>query len=264
MTPALLPAALLLLVICALIFGGLGKLFACNRDAPVFFSRAILLDYAYCSLGVAYVALVPACVALVATSFFPGSHAVAPAAIHTDYGWLSRLPLAVQIAVLLLATDFVQYWFHRGFHHRGWLWEIHAVHHGAQEVNWTTAFRVHPLNYLVSNILLAIVARLLGFSPATFLFAAPLSVLSNMLAHANLNWTFGPLRHGLVSPVFHRWHHTLAEDSRDANFGTMFAIWDVAFGTYQMPRGCLPETYGAEGVPRGMFGQLLHPFRLVR
>jgi len=40
----------------------------------------------------------------------------------------------------------------------------------------------------------------------------------------------------------------------------MFPIWDLLFGTFYMPAGRRPETFGAEGVPEGFIGQLVHPF----
>ncbi len=40
----------------------------------------------------------------------------------------------------------------------------------------------------------------------------------------------------------------------------MFPVWDLIFGTFHMPSGRRPQTFGAEGVPEGLFGQLIHPF----
>ena len=54
--------------------------------------------------------------------------------------------------------------------------------------------------------------------------------------HANLDWDWGPLRSFLVSPRFHRWHHTSEEEARDKNFAGLLPLWDILFGTYYMPR----------------------------
>ncbi len=40
----------------------------------------------------------------------------------------------------------------------------------------------------------------------------------------------------------------------------MFPLWDLMFGTFHMPRDQRPETFGADGVPDGLLGQLAHPF----
>jgi hypothetical protein len=43
----------------------------------------------------------------------------------------------------------------------------------------------------------------------------------------------------------------------------MLPLWDLMFGTFHMPAGRLPERFGAEGVPEGFVGQLVHPFVAV-
>jgi sterol desaturase/sphingolipid hydroxylase (fatty acid hydroxylase superfamily) len=161
--------------------------------------------------------------------------------------------------LLLVATDFAQYWLHRAFHGCA-LWPFHAVHHSAPDVNWTTTFRTHPVNYLALNASLGVLAKTLGFSELTLLLAAPIFFFSGALTHANLNWTFGPLRYVAASPVFHRWHHSADPACQARNFAPMFPVWDLAFGTFHMPPGRLPDGFGAEGVPEGLLGQLAHPF----
>jgi sterol desaturase/sphingolipid hydroxylase (fatty acid hydroxylase superfamily) len=82
--------------------------------------------------------------------------------------------------------------------------------------------------------------------------------------HANLNWTLGPFRYVLATPVFHRWHHTSAEDGGNTNFAGTFPIWDLLFGTFRMPEGRLPDNYGVDDqatFPNEIAGQLAYPFR---
>jgi sterol desaturase/sphingolipid hydroxylase (fatty acid hydroxylase superfamily) len=241
--------ALLILALCGLIFGVLAKLFACNPNRRVFVSKPIGTDLLYSAFGVLYVGLVPA-----GTSIATG-HLLGPDSDHLrdPIGILSSTPQWAQIALLMIITDFCQYWVHRAFHTR-LLWPFHAIHHCATDVNWTTAFRVHPVNYLVTTTFLAICAHVVGFSALTFTAA---------LAHANLNWKFGPLKYALVSPVYHRWHHTTHGFTRDTNFAALLPVWDIVFGTFRLPYGVLPENYGADGIPDNLLGQLLHPFRVT-
>ena len=110
------------------------------------------------------------------------------------------------------------------------------------------------------NAALGVLAKALGFSEVTLLLAAPIFFFSGALTHANLNWTFGPLRYLVASPVFHRWHHSADADCQARNFAPMFPVWDLMFGTFHMPAGERPGLFGAEGVPDGLFRQLLHPF----
>lgn len=242
-------AALALLGACFAGFGLLGRLFPCNPGQAVLFSRSIWLDMRYCALGVLYAGLGPA---LAAVAGHP----------RTPAGDLLRgLPLCAQVVALLGAADFIEYWLHRAFHGR-WLWPFHAIHHAAEEVNWTTTFRIHPVNYLVQKVSLAFAARWIGFPELALLVASPLVFLSGAVTHANLRWTFGPLRFVIASPVFHRWHHSADAGRRDRNFGSMFSVWDLMFGSFHMPCGRLPEAYGADGPPPGLIAQIAYPFSL--
>jgi WD40 repeat protein len=87
------------------------------------------------------------------------------------------------------------------------------------------------------------------------------SVHSTMV-HANLNWTFGPLRYVFASPVFHRWHHTTLREGLNKNFASTFPFLDVIFGTFYMPLGKLPAEFGngEAGFPEDFWGQFIQPF----
>jgi sterol desaturase/sphingolipid hydroxylase (fatty acid hydroxylase superfamily) len=251
---AQIAAAAILLGVCLAVFGALGRLMPCNPGHRLLVSRAIGLDLGYCLVGVLYAGVGPAVVAVAGATPL---HIEAVAGIGT---WVGALPLGWQLACLIVITDFGQYWIHRAFHARP-LWRFHAIHHGAEEVNWTTQFRTHPVNYLMANTTLAVLARLAGVSEDALILAAPIFFFTGAVSHANLGWTYGPLRYVLASPVFHRWHHVAAPEARDRNFAPIFSLWDVLFGTFRMPRGETPDGYGAPGVPSGLIGQMIYPFR---
>src|SRR5262249_47599499 len=102
----------------------------------------------------------------------------------------------------------------------------------------------------------------LAFTPTAFLLLVPFNILFNLLVHANLNWTFGPLRYAIASPVFHRWHHTHLDEGGNKNFAPTFPVLDLVFGTFYMPKGRLPLNFGTpdDPVPRDFLGQLWFPF----
>ena len=260
MTLPLALSAVTLLAVCLAGFGLLARLWPCNPGQRSFLSGSIATDLVYGAFGVLYAGLVPVGVALAVGLVAGPDTPRALVEVRAGYGWLVSLPLWLEVLLLLSATDFAQYWLHRLFHGRA-LWGFHEIHHGVEEVNWTTAFRFHPVNYLLYSTSLAIAARLAGFSPVAFLLAAPITFISAAIAHANLNWTFGPLRYVIASPVFHRWHHTDAPATRERNFAPMFPIWDLLFGTFHMPAGERPSEYGVPGAPRGIPAQLWRPFR---
>jgi hypothetical protein len=67
------------------------------------------------------------------------------------------------------------------------------------------------------------------------------------LQHANLSWGFGPLGAILVSPQYHRIHHSRDREHHDCNYGDLLTIWDRAFGTMYHKPGVYPPT-GLDGV----------------
>lgn len=177
------------------------------------------------------------------------------------FGPASRLPLWLQAVVVLLVTDFIGYWMHRAFH-RGRLWHFHAVHHSSTDLDWLSAVRLHPVNDALMRIAGTLPVLAAGFAPVAVAGLVPVLTFMAILVHANLDWDWGPLRAVLVSPRFHRWHHTDETNARDKNFAGLLPLWDVLFGTYHMPKDRLPQQFGtATAVPAGLIGQMLFPFK---
>jgi sterol desaturase/sphingolipid hydroxylase (fatty acid hydroxylase superfamily) len=102
-----------------------------------------------------------------------------------------------------------------------------------------------------------------GISPNIMLWVGPFTTFHSAFVHANLNWTLGPFKYALATPVFHRWHHTSLEEGGNTNFAATFPIWDVLFGTFRMPENKLPGDYGVtdQTIPSEIGGQLAYPFR---
>ena len=177
------------------------------------------------------------------------------------FSQVNTLPLWFQCVAVLVIQDVLLYWVHRLFHTR-LAWKFHAIHHSPTVLDWLSASRFHLVNVLLSFCLADVVVLLLGFSPAALLLLVPVNIIYSAMVHANLNWTFGPLRYLFASPVFHRWHHTTEAEGLDKNFASTFPVLDVVFGTFHMPPGKLPENFGTgDHVPEDFWGQLLHPFR---
>jgi sterol desaturase/sphingolipid hydroxylase (fatty acid hydroxylase superfamily) len=175
---------------------------------------------------------------------------------------LADWPLWTQCLAILVIQDVLLYGLHRGFHTR-WAWRFHAVHHSPAQLDWPAAARFHPVNHALTFVVADLAVLLLGFSPLALAVLLPFNLWYSTMVHANLNWTFGPLRYVFASPVFHRWHHTTQAAGRDKNFASTFPILDVLFGTFYMPRGELPAEFGSDDpdFPQGFWGQLAYPFR---
>jgi len=219
-------------------------------------------------VGVGVAALV---VVLLAGKAFPAVRAEVEAGRFPDLSVLGlgsvvrAWPFAVQLLAGLFVGDLVAYATHRAFHRRA-LWRFHAVHHSSARLDWLASVRVHPVNDLLARMAQAVPLLLLGFDPAVFLLVAPLTTLYALLLHADVDWTYGPLRYAIASPVFHRWHHAADLEARDANFAGFFPVIDLAFGTYHMPVGRRPAALGVAGdpVPPRFLAQLAWPFRRRR
>jgi sterol desaturase/sphingolipid hydroxylase (fatty acid hydroxylase superfamily) len=174
---------------------------------------------------------------------------------------IRRLPLWRQCLAVLLIQDALLYWIHRGFHTRlGW--KFHSIHHSSAVLDWLSASRFHLVNNLLAFTMADVAVLLMGFAPAALLALAPFNVVYSAMVHANLNWTFGPLRYLFASPVFHRWHHTADGAGLDRNYAPTLPLLDVIFGTFHMPPGVLPERFGNgdHDFPEDFWGQFIYPF----
>lgn len=184
--------------------------------------------------------------------------------ILLGYGPASHLPLWVQGAIAIVLGDFLGYWTHR-LNHSRWFWDYHAIHHSGETIDWLSAVRQHPINDMIARVITASPVMLLGFSPIAVEAYVPFLSAYIAFIHANVAWNYGPFRHLLSSPVFHRWHHTMDEAGMGKNFSGLFPIFDVIFGTFYMPHGQQPRNFGlSESMPNTFWGQMVHPLRRWR
>lgn len=192
--------------------------------------------------------------------------------LQLDAVWpgVSDLPW-VSFLLYLLAFDFLMYWLHRAQHQFNWWWALHSLHHSQRQMTMWTDSRNHLLDDLLIDTVFALVARLIGVGPGQFVALVALSQLMENLQHANVRLSFG--RFGerlLVSPRFHRLHHSIGVGHETSgrgtlgghNFAVLFPVWDVLFGTASFadrydPTGVrdqLPEE-GGRDYGRGFWAQ---------
>jgi sterol desaturase/sphingolipid hydroxylase (fatty acid hydroxylase superfamily) len=138
---------------------------------------------------------------------------------------LPGVPDWLFVGLAVVGIDFVDWLAHLGNHLVTSLWRLHAVHHSQEELSILTTFRAHPLvhvSFLISAIpILAVSSN--AATPATVL---TIYACLGALPHANVRWTYGPLGRVLISPAYHRIHHS-ATGRIDINLGTVFTVWDV-------------------------------------
>ena len=170
-------------------------------------------------------------------------------------------PLVAFVAVFL--ADFIGYWRHR-IEHTPLLWPSHSVHHSDTEMTWLAIFRFHPINRLTTFIFDMGILLALGLPASALLAAVAVKHFYGAFIHANLPWTYGPLKYVFVSPVMHRWHHATDKAAYNTNYATVFSLFDLAFGTFRVPGQC-NVPLGIEGWQnKGFIAQMIHPFRPSR
>lgn len=172
---------------------------------------------------------------------------------------IGQLPALPQALLLVVVSDFLGYWIHRGLH-RFW-WRAHAVHHSPARMDWLSAVRIHPLNDLLGTLLRAVPLFVMGFRFELVAGLVPVLAVYGLLLHANVHWRFGPLRYVIASPAFHRWHHAADEEGLDKNFAGLLPVWDLLFETYHLPETPPKRCGVSDPVPNSLWGQLRYGFR---
>lgn len=247
-----------------LVFAILTHWSACNPGTPWWRKREIVIDICYWFLIPVLARFVRIGLMVMGAAYIYGIHSTDELIAFYDdgFGPIARLPLWAQALVFVVASDLALYWFHR-LYHGAHMWKYHAVHHSSEQLDWISAARFHPVNILFGTVIVDAALLLAGVSPNVMLWVGPFTTAHSAFVHANLNWTLGPFKYVLASPVFHRWHHTLPDRGGNMNFAGTFPVFDILFGTYYMPPGQLPDAYGIEdrAFPTGLGGQMLYPFR---
>jgi len=134
--------------------------------------------------------------------------------------------------VLLLATDFVWYWYHRFGHEVNILWAAHIVHHQSEEFNLTVSARITTFQAIIRGFFWCALP-LLGFDPFMVLTILVVHGAYSFFTHTQLVGKLGWIEHFLVTPSIHGVHHASDEKYLDKNYGDVFVFWDKMFGTFQ-------------------------------
>ncbi|MDO8449423.1 MAG: sterol desaturase family protein [Rhodoferax sp.] len=160
---------------------------------------------------------------------------------HLDAVWPGVTDQAlVSLVIYLLAIDLLNYWIHRGQHQFGWWWTLHSLHHSQRQMTMWSDNRNHLLDDVIRDVLVVVVAQLIGIAPSQFVAIVALTQLSENFQHANVRIWFGRWGERLwISPRFHRLHHSVGIGHESAgkntlggsNFGVLLPWWDMLFGT---------------------------------
>lgn len=154
--------------------------------------------------------------------------------LRPDRGVFGELHPAIAFVLLLLAVELLLYLLHRVFHSVPLLWRIHAVHHTDTQVDVTTSHRHHILEVVATSLVLLPLFLLTAVSAEVLAWVLFVRLAIVLLSHSNLaipesldRW----LRLFVVTPDFHRVHHSSERRYTNSNFGTVLPWFDYLFGT---------------------------------
>ena len=178
-------------------------------------------------------------------------------------------PAWIGFVVSLLLIDLVKYLLHYAMHRVPWLWRLHRMHHTDQDYDFTTGFRFHPFEVLVSvSVYLGVIVAL-GAPVMAVMLTELFIAVHSIVSHGNIRVprsldTVGRLL--IVTPDMHRVHHSTSWIESNSNFGNLFPWWDRLFGSYLAQPSAghqgmgigLPEFHGREHLR--LIRMLIDPF----
>jgi sterol desaturase/sphingolipid hydroxylase (fatty acid hydroxylase superfamily) len=190
------------------------------------------------------------------------------------WGWenivaieVDTLPVWLQLFIMFLIADFVQWNVHRMLHRVPWLWQFHKVHHSVKQMGFAAQFRFNFMETIVYKTIQYIPLAMIGFGIEQFFVVHMFSVFVGHLNHANLDWSYGKLGYVFNNPTMHIWHHSKTfpkEHPYGMNYGLTLSIWDYLFGTAYVPKNGRDIEIGFhddDDFPKTFSSQIIYPFK---
>ena len=181
--------------------------------------------------------------------------------------------MALSFAAGFLLLDLLRYLVHRCKHAVPFLWRFHALHHSDPDVDVTTSVRLHPIEHLLGSgvfwlaVVLLDIPAIVALTYGLAVFAIEVVQHGNVRLPARVERWLQPV---LVTVDMHRIHHSVVFDQANANYGTVFSVWDRLFGTFASISRAQHEriVFGVLELPRREClkpsAMLLTPWRIPR
>jgi len=220
--------------------------------------RTVLLNVLYAPIQLTLAAAVLSPISKAAESWLPNN----VLGIHLPAG-VSSASLLFFLAYLFF-FDFLYYWFHRAQHSWPLLWRYHLMHHTDDNVSMISSVRHHWLEESLRYfVILAPMHIMFGGNSTLPLWMLVSTGLYGMVIHWNMPWHSTFLSRYIVTPRYHRLHHSIEPRHHDRNFAVFFPFLDRLFGTCAEPTTDeYPET-GVQGVKNPNSLGLLLPWPLL-
>jgi len=118
--------------------------------------------------------------------------------------WPHKLPIWMQVLLMILVADFFRYWLHRAAHTNQYLWRLHAVHHSVEQLYWLNTSRFHPLEKLLQMMMDSLPFLLMGVNEKVLSLYYIAYATNGFLQHSNIQLRFGFLNYVIGSAELHR------------------------------------------------------------
>jgi sterol desaturase/sphingolipid hydroxylase (fatty acid hydroxylase superfamily) len=162
-----------------------------------------------------------------------------------------QVPIWLSFLTSILCLDFFSYLSHRLHHKIPLLWRIHRLHHSDRRVDVFTSLLHHPLE---------VISGFIGIVVFAVVFDVPLIALVTYSILLGVHAAFTHMNRDLpakidryarwlvVTPSFHRIHHSADLREGNSNFGAVFVYWDYLFRTVTVSRPAEKVVFGISKV----------------
>ena len=177
--------------------------------------------------------------------------------------WPTASPVWLQIVLVIVLGDALEYFYHRLCHTSSALWPLHAIHHTPVRLHSLKVGRHHFLYAFGRGVVVWCSLLVLG-APAELVFWQFVAeTITGLVGHANVRFRMPACMHRLVvTPEFHRLHHAADQQLGNSNYGAVFQFWDMVFGTHADPLRVAVSNAGIQDdpIPRQFVEELMSPF----
>lgn len=171
----------------------------------------------------------------IASSIFTVTVANYLATNYPHQGSLDSIDSTEIAGILSIITlDLYMYFWHRSMHSIPLAWRFHRVHHTDRTMNVSTAYRFHPIEILSSSIPKLTLVWWLGISAEAISIYELIFTVVVALHHSNFALPSSIdrfLAWAIVTPNYHRIHHSQIVAETNSNYGSVLSCWDWIFQT---------------------------------
>jgi sterol desaturase/sphingolipid hydroxylase (fatty acid hydroxylase superfamily) len=173
----------------------------------------------------------------------------------------------VQVLVMFVLQDFMEYVAHVILHRVDFLWEFHKIHHAQDELSAPSTRHFHWLEMIVFKPLIYFPFAMIGYSIIDyFLFQITVQNIWGFFTHMNIKVKWGFLNYIVNTPETHAWHHAKNLPNKyGVNFASILVVWDLLFKQFYNPPGKVPilGVSDQKNMPKTFLGQQLYPFKQI-